>query len=38
MIKQIRQVNEFMQVMGQEMPTTPCIPSEKIQRLRYKSY
>lgn len=29
------QVNEFMRVMGQEMPTTPSIPSQRIQDLRF---
>lgn len=35
MIKLLSQVNEFMKVMGQEMPTLPCIPSIKVQQLRY---
>lgn len=34
--EQLAQVEEFMKVMGQEMPDKPCIPSAKIQNLRFK--
>lgn len=34
-IIELEQVNEFMRVMGQEMPDKPCIPDLKIQQLRY---
>lgn len=35
MSKQHKQVNEFMKVMGQEMPEQPTIPLPPIQHLRY---
>lgn len=35
MIKQLRDVNEFMRIMGQDIPTLPCIPPLQVQQLRY---
>lgn len=35
MSQQHKQVNQFMEIMGQEMPKSPIIPSEAIQQLRY---
>lgn len=34
-MKYIKQVSEFMKVMGQEMPGQPTIPPKAIQALRY---
>jgi predicted HAD superfamily Cof-like phosphohydrolase len=35
-MQQLLQVNEFMTVMGQEMPTAPCIPSPNTIALRHE--
>lgn len=35
MSKQHKQVNEFMAIMGQEMPDSPTIPHAGIRALRY---
>jgi predicted HAD superfamily Cof-like phosphohydrolase len=34
--KALNQVNEFMAIMGQEMPDTPQVPHPKIQALRHE--
>lgn len=36
MSKQHKQVNEFMAIMGQEMPDSPTMPKATIQNLRYR--
>lgn len=35
-MKYIKQVQEFMAIMGQELPEKPIIPSGKIQELRHE--